>query len=454
MIEPLLVLKKWWTNFYAKVMGRKFVRNVGVLTIANVVGAGLSFAQGILIARWLGPELYGVAALVMTYPGLVFTFFDARSSEASVKYLSEFHAQGDRDRVLAMCKLGYLIDLGIAAIAFLTVLFTASWASETIAHRPEAVGLIVIYAAAFIPRGLVGTSRAVLVTLGKFPLIAWIETGTTFLRVILVLGLAIAGWQVAGVVWGNTIAMAVMGLVKGAIGWLMIYRHWGALPIQGKLQHLKQQSQEIFKFLFYNNITALIGTIPKQIDTLLLGYFRSPLEVGYYQLAKNLSSIVSYFVGPLQSVTYPELSRLSGLGKISAIQNKVKKLAFQIGLPLGLTVLAFTLLLPRGLTIFFGNEYQPAATAIQLLFLGSAIWLTFFWLKPVFMATGEMKFWASNSALVVILTLAGFAIAIPLGGYVGLAWVWLITGGLGGHLFATIYLVYKWKNATAVPGDL
>lgn len=411
-------------NLYAKVIGRKFVRNVGVLTIANIVGAGLSFAQGILIARWLGPELYGVAALVMTYPGLVFTFFDARSAEASVKYLSEFHAQGDRDRVLAMCKLGYLIDLGIACLAFVTILFTASWASEAIAHRPEAVGLIVIYAAAFIPRGLVGTSRAVLVTLGKFPLMAWIETGTTFLRVMLVLGLAIvAGWQVSGVVWGNTIAMAVTGLVKGAIGWLMIYRHWGALPIQGKLQHLKQQSQEIFRFLFYNNITALIGTIPKQIDILLLGYFRSPLEVGYYQLAKNLSSIVSYFVGPLQSVTYPELSRLSGLGKISAIQNKVKKLAFQIGLPLGLTVLVVTLLIPRGLTIFFGNEYQPAATAIQLLFLGSAIWLTFFWLKPVFMATGEMKFWASNSALVVISSLLFYPLLIPKWGYIGLsAW--------------------------------
>ncbi|MGK7905026.1 MAG: lipopolysaccharide biosynthesis protein [Hormoscilla sp.] len=447
-------LPKLWKYFRTQVIKRKFVRDVGVLTIANLVAAMLSFAQGIFVARWLGPERYGMAALVMTYPGLVFAFFDARSAEASVKYLSEFYARGDRDRVLGMCKLGYIIDVGIAMLAFFTVFSTASWAAQAIAHRPEAVGLIVVYAAAFIPRGLVGTSRAVMVTLGKFNLIAWIETCTTFLRVVLVLSLAFAGWQVAGVVWGNTIAMAVTGLVQGAIGWFMIYRHWGALPFQGKCQHLKQQSQEIFKFLFYNNITALIGTIPKQIDILLLGYFRSPLEVGYYQLAKKLSSIVSYFVGPLQSVTYPEISRLSGLGKISAIQNKVKKLAFQVGLPLGLTVLVVTLLLPSGLTIFFGDEYQPAATAIQLLFLGSAIWLTFFWLKPVFMTIGEMKFWASNSVLVVMLTLTGFAFAIPVGGYVGLAWVWLITGGLGGHLFATIYLLYKWKIASAVAGEL
>ncbi|MFZ8853885.1 MAG: lipopolysaccharide biosynthesis protein, partial [Armatimonadota bacterium] len=77
---------------------RPFVRHVGVLTVANGVGAVLSFVQGILVARWLGPELYGVAALVMSIPSLVYTFFDARSAEASVKFLSEFDARGERER--------------------------------------------------------------------------------------------------------------------------------------------------------------------------------------------------------------------------------------------------------------------------------------------------------------------------------------------------------------------
>ena len=64
-----------------------------ILTVANLAGAALSLIQGVLIARWLGPESYGVAALVMSYPDLVYTFFDARSSDASVKYLGEFHAR-------------------------------------------------------------------------------------------------------------------------------------------------------------------------------------------------------------------------------------------------------------------------------------------------------------------------------------------------------------------------
>mgnify|MGYP001791521520 CR=1 FL=1 len=161
-----MFLSKLWKKLNTNFIQRKFIRDVGVLTIANLVGAVLSFAQGILVARWLGPQLYGVAALVMSYPGLVFTFFDTRSSEASVKYLSEFHTQGNREGALAICKLGYIIDFAIGFIAFLVILLTANWSAREIVHRPEVSGLIVIYAAVFIPRGLIGTSRAVLTSLG------------------------------------------------------------------------------------------------------------------------------------------------------------------------------------------------------------------------------------------------------------------------------------------------
>lgn len=196
MTEQTVSLPGLWATFRTKVIARKLVRDVGVLTIANGGAAVLSFMQGILVARWLGPELYGMAALAMSYPSLVYTFFDARSSEASVKYLSEFHARGEHERVLAMCQLGYVVDVAIAAVAFVVVLFTAPWAARNIAHEPEAAGLIVVYGAALVPNALVGTASATLATLGHFSLIAKINALTSFLRTAVVLGLVTTGWQI------------------------------------------------------------------------------------------------------------------------------------------------------------------------------------------------------------------------------------------------------------------
>jgi O-antigen/teichoic acid export membrane protein len=439
-----------WKNFRTKVVAGKFARQVGVLAIANFLGAALNVVQGILVARWLGPELYGLAVLVMTYPNVVHAFFDARSADASVKYLAEYHGQGERDRALAMCKLGYAVDLAIACVAFLVLAFTAGFAAQSIAHHPTIAGLMVfyvaaliprsivgisstrlgalgrfpfsvacltflvlvftarlaaesiahdpaiaglmiLYGAALIPRALVGTSNAILKTLGKFPLIAWIEILTTVVRTGLIVGLVLAGWQVAGVVWANAAAATVASLLYGALAWALIRRAWGASIFQGDLKVLKGGRRQIFAFLAYNDLHALVGMIPKQLDVIVLGYFRGATEVGYYRLAKSISGVAEYLTGPLRSVTYTELARLWGLGHRRAFSQKARNLAIYIGLPLGVCVLLGGVPVSLAVPLLVGESYIPAVHATQLLFIGSAILLAFFWLGPAYLAKGHVR---------------------------------------------------------------
>jgi len=440
-LSKLIELK----TFLLEKIGGKFFRHVGLLTVANLLGAVLSLAQGILVARWLGAELYGTAALVMSYPGLVYTFFDARSSQASVKYLSEFHAQEDKEKVLATCKLGYTIDGAIALIACLVIFVTAKWAALNVVHNPEVVGLIIVYGAAFIPRGLVGTSRAVFSTLGKFPLMAGLDALTTCLRVVLVLALVLSGWQVAGVVWGNAIAMVGTGLIYGVMGWREIRSRWGQFPIRGKWQALKVRQREILSFLGYSNLDALVGMLPKQLDVLLLGFYRNPTEVGYYQLAKRLVNIASYLVSPLQSVTYPQLSRLWIENK-EALRQRVGKLALQIGLPLGLTLLLTgTMVLPAILPVLFGEDYIPAIAATQILLVATAIWLMFFWLRPLYLTMDKIKVWTLGigvySSIFIVLS---FPITINYG-YLGLSY-WRTISTMFFYCIMISKLFFKYKN--------
>jgi O-antigen/teichoic acid export membrane protein len=427
MTAQALSLPALWATFRTRVIERKFVRDVGVLTVANGISAALSLVQGILVARWLGPELYGVAALVMSYPNLVYTFFDARSSEASVKFLSEFHARGERERAWAMCQLGYMVDFAIAALAFVVVLLSAPWAARTIAHHPEMVGLIIVYTAAFIPRALAGTSYATLATLGRFPLIAWIDVLTTLLRVVLVLALVSTGWQVSGVVWGNAIPTAATGLLYGTFAWVLTYRAWGAFPRHGSWQVLRGRRREILAFLAYNELSALLGMIPKQLDVVLLGYLRNPTEAGYYKLAKSFAGSVSYIVKPLQTVVYPELAHICSLRDLRAIQQKTRQLALNIGLPLGIAVIITTLFVPFLLPLLVGPTYTPAMAAIQFLLIGSAVWLGFFWVRPLFLARAWVKEWTLCVAFFAICNLVGWLVIVPSQGYLGMSLWWLFS---------------------------
>jgi O-antigen/teichoic acid export membrane protein len=423
-IKQWVVSGRWWW-FGRRILGRPFVRHVGALTVANGVSAVISLASGLLVARWLGPELYGVAALVMSFPSLVYTFFDARSAEASVKYLSEFHARGERDRALAMCKVGYVADLGVAVLAFVGVLATAAWAASRIVDRPETSGLVLVYATAFLPRAFVGTSYAVMATLSRFSVIAFIDTTTTILRTALVLGLVLAGWQVAGVIWASALAMAATGLLYGAVAHVMVRQTWKGSWLRGDWHTLKGHRREILRFLAYNDVNALLGMIPKQLDVVLLGYFRGPTETGYYKLAKSLTGVVGNVVGPLQSVVYPELARLWGHGDRETLERRVRRLAWRAGVPLGLLTLVAVALIPFVLPRLVGSAYRPATVAIQIFLCGAAIWLALFWLRPMYLAQGRMHQWFVISTKVVVPTLVAYPLIIWQWGYVGLA-VWSV----------------------------
>ncbi len=405
-----------------KIFRRSFVRNVGVLTLAKSITLILSFVQGILIARWLGPELYGIAALIMGFPNSVYTFFDARSSEASIRYLSEFHVRGERERALAMCKLGYAVDLGIAILAFVVVLAMAQWAASRIVQRPETTTLIIIYSAAFLPRALMGTSYAMLIALERFSWIASLEILTGGLRTVLVLGLVVASWQVTGVIWGNAIAMSIMGLLYGIVAYMSCRKAWQASWLSSNWKALRGYFRPIFRFVAYSDLSLLIGMVPQQLDVVLLGYFREPTEVGYYKLTKSIVTTgISPLIAPLQSVLYPRLAKTWALRDGKALRKDIRQVATYVGIPLGGAIILAALLMPFIIPALAGDTYRPAIIATQILLVGYSIRLTFFWLRPLYFALDRVREWNWGIFIYSSLFLIICFLVVKSWGYKGMA---------------------------------
>jgi O-antigen/teichoic acid export membrane protein len=374
-----------WRRFYGDVVANKFGRDVGALTIANIISAALNLAQGILVARWLNPELYGVAGLVMLYPTFVYAVVDARAAVAAVKYFGEYVALGKRERALAICKLTYAADLAAACVAFLIVVIGAPAAARLLVHDPQVDGLIILYGAALLPRALAGTSNALLVALDRSPWIALIEAGTSALRVMLAIGLVLGGWQVMGVIWANAIAAAAMGLIYGWVTWVLIRRAYGSSILTGRLHALKGERRQILEFFTYNNLNAFVTIMSQHLDSILLGYFRGPTEVGYYRLAKNLSGVVGYVKVPLFAVSYAQLARIWSLGQRQAFRQRARELAQHIGIPLAVAVLIGAGVVPWVVPLLVGESYTPAIGATQILFVGAAVSIPFLWQRAIYL---------------------------------------------------------------------
>ena len=405
-------------QLWEKAQHSRFLQDVSILSMSNAGAAVLSLAQAILLARWLGPEKFGVAVLVMSYPSLLFAFFDARSNAATLKFVTDFSKEGEPERALAVCKLGYSVDLVVALTTFLIALLTVSWAQTHIVKQPGTASLMIIYSLGFLPRAFGGTSRAVLTVLRQFKTLAIVNLTATFVRVALTLVLVFIGWGVSGVIWGSFFGMILSGLVLGILASSLMLKTWHASWIRAPWTHLHEKKRDIFRFLLFTDLSALTALLVKQADTVLLGYFRLPTEVGYYRLAKSLAGIVSLPIASLQSVTYQRMTSLSN--HPLKLWEFAKQLAKNLGLPLGVLSFGGAFALSwLGLKLA-GQSYQPALLALHLWIVAYSVWLTFFWLRPFYFANGWTDHWFYlNTIGAVFFLTIGFPL-VTRSGFVGL----------------------------------
>jgi O-antigen/teichoic acid export membrane protein len=280
---------------------------------------------------------------------------------------------------------------------------------------------MILYVVALIPHSLAGTSQALLTVLGRFHVIAVIETATTVVRVTLVLALVFVGWGVSGVVWGHAIAMTFTGLLYGGIAFALIQRTWDLSVLQGSWQALQGRRREIVRFLVYSDCNALLGMLMKQMDVVLLGYLCNPTEAGYYKLAKSFASTISHLTHPLQSVIYPKLSYLWGAGRVDDFHQMIYKLALGLGLPCAIMVLLGLLSVPLLILSFLGESYLPMSLATQLLLTVTGLRLIGFWIKPFYLSTGQMRLWTMFSLIGAVLSIPAYAGSIWFWGFQGLA---------------------------------
>jgi O-antigen/teichoic acid export membrane protein len=280
---------------------------------------------------------------------------------------------------------------------------------------------------------LANTSRSVLSVLGRFLDVAWAESLAKLLGVLAVLVLVASGWGVRGVIIGNMVGILAAGIFLATRAFPRITHAWGASWLSASWRHLTGKGREIFRFLVFTELTEFVGLFGKQGDLLILGYFTTPSEAGYYGLAKKLMGLVNLLVQPLQEVLSPRLARCWATAKRGELLQTIRRYVVRVSLPLAGLVCLGLPFVPMLIRLTVGPAYQPAVAATQLLLAAAAIWLAFSWFRPLAYALGAVRFLLMSMALVNGLCVIGFVIAAPRWGATGTAVVWFAVGGLLSH---------------------
>lgn len=404
----------------AAMLRRPMAGNAGVVVLGQVVGSVLGLLTNLVAARMLGPRDFGTAALLVSFPGLVWSIAAVKSLSVTTRYLSSFRATGRLDELRGICKLGYLVDFGVAMVAFAVIAGTGWWVVPRLLGLHGGGTLLVVYAASYPLFSLGGTSTAIFTTWGRFRLQSAMQVLQKAMILAFTVALLWAGYGWPSVVLGAAAGQALIGVAMVIAATRLLRRErvggwWGA-----RLAAVRELRGEIASFFGWNYLHVTGTGFLQQAPLMLLGRLAGLEAAGYYRLALTLVTTGAYLETSLARVAYPQLSARWATDR-RGVRDVLARWSLRAGAPAAALLLLAIPVLPFAVPLLLGPAYAGMVPGAQIMLVGGAVSAAFFWLQPFYYSAGYVADWVKGSLLwVAVVAAAGYVVA-GRWGYVGMS---------------------------------
>jgi O-antigen/teichoic acid export membrane protein len=386
----------------------------GVIFVGTLFAYGSRMVIGILLARLLGAEHYGLYRLTLTAGTIGAALALLGLEYALVRYVALFASRQDTSGLWGTLQVG----LGLTTIASLLIgagLFAlATPIAEHLFHEPRLVPLLRL--ASLIVPFLALTNALMFATRGfgkmQFAVIAE-QTVQPLARLILILLVALIGLSVA-----KAVSIYILGLIITCA--LLLYFLNLLFPLRRPLKTARRDISGMLRFSLPAYFSRLIDTFGPNLQTVLLGTLNSVTTVGIFGAATQVSTIGNMFNGSIGTASLPIVSELHDRGDLKEMNRfyqTTTKWMFTMNLPL----LQIVLLLARPILAIFGEDFVGGSTALTILAWARLATASAGISGGVLEMTGNTSLRLVNSAILTALTIGLSISLIPRWGAVGAA---------------------------------
>lgn len=313
---------------------------------------GFTFCAMLLLARWLGPEEFGLLGMISVFLAIGITLVDSGLSSSIIRTKN-----ADDEDFSTVFYMNLAMSIFIYLILFFVAPYIALFYDQEILTN-----VIRVYCLTFIISAFSAIHLAILNKEMKFKRLMILNIPATIMGVLVGLFL---GYEGNGV-WSIIYLFLTTQIVLSALLWMT--SKWTP-----SLRFSKKKLLYHYKFGYKLMLSGLINQIFDHSYNILIGkYF--PLQIlGFYERSKKLNEYPAMtFAGIVGKVTYPLLSNLqSDKVKLSIVCKKILKLTFFINAPLmlGLAAIANPLF-----KIVLGENWLTAVPFFQILSLSSILY--------------------------------------------------------------------------------
>lgn len=371
-------------------------------TASNVVLRLSNLLVGVIMARLIAPEEFGIFAVALTV-------WLVLGAVAEFGLGADLVRRNDYER--------HLPTVATAAAALSTLLAVGMWlgapAIAALFGSPEATGVVQLMA---IPMALTGFSvvpAALLQRQMRQGTIFAIDGSALAVSTALTVACALAGAGPASLAIGRIGGQSLTVLLQ-----YVAVRRW---PVFGWNREVAGEATAFGLPLAFANV---ISWLIISIDNLLVARLLGSTELGLYALAFSVASWPMSVAGQsVRVIALPAFSRLDSDWLRGRVMVRVSGLIWAVS---GLTALGLAFMAPQVVSVVYGDRWAPAAAAIAPLAIFGAFRVIFDLSATYLIACGLTRQVAIVQAVWLVALVPAMIAGVHIAGLAGAGWAHVV----------------------------
>jgi lipopolysaccharide exporter len=335
--------------------------------LARPTTEALQLGSIVILARLIVPAEFGRYAIALIAQEVAYLMVAGGLSSALVQRKTV-----DREHQQTGMALGVLLGLALAGITLVaaSVIVAPVFGARTAFFVRLMAPLCLVSALSTVPTATLRRRMA-------FRRLSEIEVLSTLARVLVCIGLALAGLGGEALVLGVLAGSVVFGLIA-----------WVSAPPPAPRLH-RRAARELLGYGLPVSLASVSWIGFSNIDYAIIGARLGALQTGFYFRAYTLSVEYQSKISVVMSqVGFPVLARTRSAAELSQLYRQMVRTLTILLFPL---LVLLTITAPVLVPFLFGARWEPAVVPVQILALGGASTLVVDAVGTVFMATGRAR---------------------------------------------------------------